>query len=107
MPFTVEMPHVDRPAPKTPAMVVDRRLYLAADEKTLIEDGDARAKWLLCAAGQTILGPTVDRLGLTLVDGRVTQCAAVLPAADEDAKSQLPSENKMRQPGEDKARGKK
>src|SRR3954468_11491512 len=76
MTFTIKLPDTERPAPKTPALTGDRRLYLAADGHTLVEEGDARARWLLCATGHAIPGPDVERLCLALVDGRVVQMRA-------------------------------
>lgn len=55
------------------AMVSDRRLYLAADEQTLVEDGDPRSRFLLCTRGGDIPADQVRRLGLELVDGKVQQ----------------------------------
>jgi hypothetical protein len=153
MPFTVTIPKIDGPPAKTPALVADRRLYLTADEQTLVEAGDERARFLLSPAGGAIPGPEVDRLGLVVIDDRVVQpkvecvdgapltrdadgtihgepmdlneeARADLPplesaspddpnaegtaaAPPDELKSELPDENKLRQPGEQKSQGKK
>lgn len=83
-----------RDAARPAAIIADRRLWLAADRTSVVEDGDARAAFLLAGPGGEILAAEVERLGLAVDDGRV-----VLPQSD---KARVPSENKMRRKGEDK-----
>lgn len=81
--LTINIPKIDQP-PKGPAAIVaDRRVYLALDERTLVEDGDGSARFLLAAAGSSIPGPDVGRLNLSLVDGRVVQDAPALTEAEK------------------------
>jgi hypothetical protein len=66
-----------RPDAHAGDMVADRRLYVAADEARLVEDGDPAAAFLLaCGTGDLISAADVKRFGLTLVGGRVVQGAA-------------------------------
>jgi hypothetical protein len=83
-PFTINIPKVDGPPPRTPSIVADRRLYLTLDEQTLVEDGDATARFLLAAPGGAIPGSEVDRLQLVVVDGRIEQARGeqLAPVAD-------------------------
>ena len=80
------------PASEAPSggITSDRRLFLADDEKTLVEDGDPRARWLLCAPGNQIPAADAKRLELAVEDGHVVQ--------------RREGESKERQPGEDKQR---
>src|SRR4051812_23793520 len=85
------------------SLIADRALCLAADERTVVEERDARAAFVLCGPGGTIDGPTVTRLGLVLQEGRVVQLATT-PAesgqesGDDAQKQRTPSEDKSRQP---------
>jgi hypothetical protein len=94
--LTINIPRIDSPPARTPALVADRRLYLALDEHTLVEAHDARARFLLCPAGGTIHGAEVDRLGLALVDGRVDQ-----PSTSSGKRSE-PDSDKQDAPEADK-----
>jgi hypothetical protein len=83
-PFTINIPRVDGPPPKTPAITADRRLYLAKDEFTVVEETDDSRRFLLAPAGGAILGEAVDRLRLSIVDGRVVQLPESSESADAD-----------------------
>lgn len=65
-----------------PGLIADRRLYLAADNETVVEDGDPRAAFLLSGPGGEIPGPEVERLGLTGKDDKI-----ILPQ-DQPAKKE-------------------
>ena len=53
-------------------LVADRELCLTADKQTVVEAGDERAAWVLCARGREIQAADVARLGLTRDDqGRI------------------------------------
>ena len=84
----------------------DRRLCLAADEKTVVEDGDADARFLLCSAGGEIPPATVKRLGLEVTDGKVAQSGGGLDDAEDDAEDKQGEkpEDKSRTAAEDKGR---
>lgn len=45
-------------------MVVTERLYLAADKKTVVKEGDKRAAYLLAAKGQEIPNIVAKQYGL-------------------------------------------
>jgi len=77
--------------PMAAGIKADRRLWLTADEKTVVEDGDPRARFLLAAPGRVIPEKEVARLGLTLGKGGKVQL-----------KGSAPAENKQRKPGENK-----
>lgn len=87
MPFEVRLPDGAVPAG---GIVADRRLYLAADKATVVEDGDPRAAFLLCGVGGEIPAKEAERLGLSVQDGRVA------------LKAQAPAPNKARKAREDK-----
>lgn len=93
MAFEMHTPERDEGAP----LVADRRLYLAADEQTVVEEGDARSAFLLCAAGAEVPAPDVRRLGLAAVDGRIVQ----RPAAPDAPKAAPPAEDKEAAPPAD------
>jgi len=129
----ITLPKVDAAPSKTPSMRADRRLYLASDEHTLVEHNDVRAAFLLAPVGGAIVGADVERLGLSLVDGRVIQApppdaeSQESPADETDAgedtgstddgstagdqgdgkKERTPPETKELVPDENKSRGKK
>jgi hypothetical protein len=69
-------------------LIADRRLWLAADKKTVVEDSDPRAAFLLCAPGQTVSQADCDRLGLTDKAGKLVQRSTekALPAAENKAR---------------------
>lgn len=82
----------------------DRRLFLAADDQTVVEEGDERSRFLLCAAGNEIPADTVKRLSLSVEDGRVVYPREPKPAGDAGAKQTDPPEDKQRAPNENKLR---
>lgn len=47
----------------TSMVTIDRRLYLTADRKQVVEDGDPRAHWLWAAKGDEVLREEAERLG--------------------------------------------
>jgi hypothetical protein len=73
-------------APGAGTITSDRRLYLAKDEKTMVEEGGEEARYLLVAEGGEIPPDTVKRLGLEVKGGKVTQ--SVEKMAEEVAHSQ-------------------
>lgn len=89
------------PAGDSGPLVADRRLFLAADEMTVVEEDDPRAAFLLCGPGATLHVPDVRRLRLVVEDGRVVQAAA----SAIEAKAAVPAEDKQLEAGEDKAAG--
>jgi hypothetical protein len=102
-PIIINIPRIDRPEPPTKALAADRRLYLTRDEKSVVEEGDASAAFLLAACGSSIPGAEVDRLGLSVVEGRVVQASAEAPtAAEAPAEAPAAAETKDSQPDEDK-----
>ncbi len=54
-------------------MIADRMLWVAADEKTIVETGDSSAAILLTGPGKPIPDEDVQKFGLSCVDGRVVQ----------------------------------
>lgn len=70
----------------------DRRLYLTSDKARVVEEDDARAAFLLVAAGRDIDATEAERLGL-LVDGGVVVIAEPLPVEPaEEAEGEDPAE---------------
>lgn len=68
------------------SIISDRRLFLAADKQTVVEDGDPEAAYLLAGEGCEIFTDEVQRLGLTVDDdGKV-----VLPGAAKSKGDKLP-----------------
>jgi hypothetical protein len=84
------------------AITTDRRLFIAEDQKTLVEEGDVRARTQLAAPGHLIAAKDVERLGLALEAGRVIQPSKQETPAEE-SKQREPAEDKQRAPGENKA----
>lgn len=54
-------------------LIVDRKLCLAKDGKTVVEADDEKATEVLVEAGGSIAYPQVAKLGLDLVGGSVVQ----------------------------------
>lgn len=87
-----------------PSLTADRRLYLATDGVTVVEESDPRAALLLAGAGCEIPIPDAQRYRLSLVDGRVVQerDATAEPKRKEapkpeDKQAAPPAENKAAQ----------
>jgi hypothetical protein len=72
---------------RTVGIIADRRLYVTADRSRLVEDGDGAAAFLLAPPGTEIDPTDVKRLGLVVVDGKVTQAPAeaAAPIASAEA----------------------
>ena len=70
-------------------MKLDRTLWLTADRNEVVEDGDARAAFLLGTAGKEIPDAEAERLGLT------SKPAAKKADAPEDKQADAPA-NKAR-----------
>lgn len=87
----------------------DRRLFLAADEQTVVEEGDERARFLLAGPGGNIDAQHAARLGLSVVDGKIVIAGAEPAAATEvpEVKQRDEHEDKQRVPAENKGAGKK
>jgi hypothetical protein len=80
----------------------DRRLYLAEDGQTVVEEGDPRAATLLVGEGGELSAEDAKRYGVTLK--AVKDATAEPVATDEDeAKAAEPVANKARAPRENKA----
>jgi hypothetical protein len=62
---------------------IDRRLYLAADRRTLVEDGDPRAAFLWAGAGTEVDNPECERVGYKPDKGKAA--SSVARATDIDA----------------------
>jgi len=54
-------------------LVSDRRLYLAGDGATLVEDGDPQAAVLLATPGDVVPSRRAKELRLAVVGGRLVQ----------------------------------
>lgn len=81
-------------------MIADRRLCLTADRSQVVEQGDARAKWLLVGAGREIGEGAVKQYGLSVDDaGRVMYAGCPLVPVVKQAPT---PENKMAAGVEDK-----
>lgn len=74
-------------SPGTSGITSDRRLYVADDDQTVVEEGDRKARFLLCAAGNDIPADTVKRLGLSVEDGRVVYPGTARGKKTPDAES--------------------
>ena len=72
-------------------MIAHERLYVSADRKTVVREGDERAAFLLAAKGQEIPPPVVRQYGLE--EGGIKEKRGRKPA------------NKMVEHPEDKAGG--
>lgn len=66
-------------------ITVDRRLYLAADRKTLVEEGDPRAAFLWAGAGTEVTREEATRVGYTPDDKKAAASVARATANDERA----------------------
>lgn len=63
------------------------RLYVAADQQTVVQEGDPRAAFLLIAPGQTMSDAEAEHYGLAALEGE---------------KGAPPRPNKVRAPRENK-----
>lgn len=85
------------------AIIADRNLYATADENEIVEQGDARGRFLVAAAGSQIDPRTVQRYGLKAADGKVK---IGKPGEDADGNplpggpAGTPNEGQLRAPGE-------
>ncbi len=86
-------------------MISDRMLWVAADEKTIVEHGDALAAILLTGPGKPISDTDVKKFRLVCdADGRVSQASAETPKAEEpEAKEQSKPEDKQQEKQADKS----
>lgn len=77
----------------------DRRLYLAVDRLTVVEEGDQRACFLLANTGDDITKEQARTLGLEYEDGKI-----VTPESKKDAaaKAARKAEDKAARKSEDK-----
>lgn len=82
------------------SIISDRRLCLASDRHTVVEETDVRAASLLCPAGGMISSDDAARLCLELVDGKVQQ----RPAETSETKQAEKPEDKQREQPEDKSK---
>lgn len=91
------------------AIIADRRLWVAEDRTTVVEDGDPRAAFLLAGQGSEIPATEMARLHLAVDAGRRVVLPGREPAPPvEPAAPTEPTEksrtapNKARRKGEDK-----
>lgn len=98
---------IKRPEPpKAPvaqvAIIADRDLYLSSDERTIVEKGDTKARFLLAARGSQIDPPSVARFGLAIKGGKIVQKSAEELAEEGHPPRDLgtPNEGQLRAPGE-------
>jgi hypothetical protein len=89
-PLTINIPKIEQPKAKTPAIIADRRVYLDLAGQTLLEEGHTEARFLLAPEGHPIPGEEVDRLKLVVVDGRVVQNAVVPEPESAQAPEPVP-----------------
>lgn len=78
-------------------LIADRRLWLDAQKKKVVEDGDPKAAFLLCAKGQLIPASEVKRLKLTANSkGKISQGAKkkAKPKSSEKSEKQSSGESK-------------
>lgn len=73
-------------------VTVDRRLWLTADRKRAVEDGDPKARFQLCAPGKRVLRSELERVGVKIKSGK----------KKDAAKSEEPAENKADAPADNK-----
>jgi hypothetical protein len=89
----------------TKGIIADRDMYLAEDERTVVEKGDAKARFLLAARGSMIEPAVVQRYALSAKGGKV-QAASPKEAAAKAKEAGLPvdlgrvNEGQIRDPGE-------
>lgn len=86
-------------------MIADRMLWVAADEKTIVEHGDVLAAILLIGPGRAISDADVRKFGLVCdADGRVSQASTEPPKVEEtETKEQPKPEDKQQEKPADKA----
>lgn len=77
-------------------MKARERIFLTADKKTAVKEGDSRAAFLLVAPGQEITRATAERYGVSS-DGMLSE-----PQQETEAKESRPMETKERKPEETK-----
>ena len=63
---------INRPRAAVVGLLADRRLYLTRDESRVVEEGSPEAAFLFATPGTIVPAADADRLGLNLVDGRIT-----------------------------------
>lgn len=96
---------IKRMDPNAPGILADRDMYLAGDEYTVVEKGDAKARYLLAARGSYIDAATIARLSLSAKGGKVAQGEADEGEGDEEGVSAAllgarVNEGQLRDPGE-------
>ncbi|KKM24143.1 hypothetical protein LCGC14_1608090 [marine sediment metagenome] len=84
------------------SMIADRMLWVAADDKTIVEHGDVLAAILLAGPGRSIPDTEVKKFGLVYSAGRVSQ-ATPEPPKEPEVKEQPKPEDKQREKPADKA----
>lgn len=101
--------HTIRDAAPSAVLIADRRIWLTADRSAVVEDGDARAAFLLAGQGGEIPPAEVQRLNIGLVDGRVSRVSARPTSEPETSARPAPADkakpapaDKARRKGEDK-----
>lgn len=85
-------------------MTAKERLYLTADRKALVREGDPAAASLYVAPGDEIPGSAVELFGL--VDGTIADKKGSKGSGNKgDTKEQGPGQDKEQKPGKDKGAG--
>lgn len=79
-------------------MISDKRLYLAADGETVVEDGDARANTLLVGAGGEIADDDARRYGLLPKADEPQQPAREVPDWSGEAVKEEPASEDESEP---------
>lgn len=71
-----------------PTVLADRRLYLTADRRRVVEHGSPDAALLFATPGMPLPVDEAERYGLTVVEGHlVVQAEAPATAAHEDVEA--------------------
>lgn len=66
-------------------LIADRDLYLDKTETRIVEEGDPASAFQFTGKGRVIPPEDAARLGLELVDGKVVQRGAAVPAVATEA----------------------
>ena len=98
---------IRQPKQSAVGLVADRRLYLTRDGARVVEDGSSEAATLFATPETLISQDEVDRLGLSLVDGRIALPGAEPVAAPDGEQTELDEREELEEvepeeePGED------
>ncbi len=82
-------------------MIADRMLWVAADDKTIVEHGDVLAAILLAGPGRSIPDTEVKKFGLVCdADGRVSQATPEPPKGPEVKELPKPEDKQRKKPAD-------